>query len=52
MCQSEKKHVSRVAPVGIGWPNSTRAVVFGQGRAFDWKDFCNLSFLPGRGPEV
>jgi hypothetical protein len=36
------------AHVGFRWPNSTRAVVFGQGRAFHWKDFCNLSFLPGR----
>jgi hypothetical protein len=52
MCKSEKKHVGQVPLLGFRWPNSTRAVVFGQGWAFHWRDFCKLLFLRIAGPEV
>jgi hypothetical protein len=48
MCKSEKKHVSHMTSVGFRWPNSTRAVVFGQRWAFHWENFCNMPLLPGR----
>ena len=52
MRKSEKKHVGPVPLVGFRWPNSTRAVVFGQGWAFHGSDFCKLLFLRIAGPEA
>lgn len=34
------------SPVGFAWPNSTRAVVFGQGRALTGKIFATCRSCP------